>query len=316
MADAFDELVFAGAPFDRAAELRPRHDILRRLLAEPATRVLDVGRHSVAAEREGETVSLRLRPPHPDDEGREALLLGRYAGRVVLAVRVEGDGLTPLRQVADLLPPDEASFAATAVALDNWHGTHPRCSRCGEPTVIAEAGWVRTCPADDSQHHPRTDPAVIMAVTDPDDRLLLARAPAWPQNRRSVLAGFVEPGERLEMAVARRGPGEVTGCVVHADRGSQFRARPYVTALHRAGLVGSMGRVASSADNAAMESFFALLQKNVLDRKRWRTRDELRIAIVTWIERKYHRRRRQARLGRLTPIEYETIMNPAVSLAA
>ena len=122
--------------------------------------------------------------------------------------------------------------------------------------------------------------------------------------------------DALEMAVARRGPGEVTGCVVHADRGSQFRARPYVTALHRAGLVGSMGRVASSADNAAMESFFALLQKNVLDRKRWRTRDELRIAIVTWIERKYHRRRRQARLGRLTPIEYETIMNPAVSLAA
>ena len=77
-----------------------------------------------------------------------------------------------------------------------------------------------------------------------------------------------------------------------------------------------MGRVGAAGDNAAMESFFALLQKNVLDRKRWRTRDELRIAIVTWIERKYHRRRRQARLGRLTPIEYETIMKPAVSLAA
>ncbi|MGO1227016.1 MAG: IS3 family transposase, partial [Brachybacterium sp.] len=69
-------------------------------------------------------------------------------------------------------------------------------------------------------------------------------------------------------------------------------------------------------DNAAMESFFALLQKNVLDRERWRTREELRIAIITWIERAYHRRRRQARLGRLTPIEYETIMNPAVDLAA
>ena len=67
---------------------------------------------------------------------------------------------------------------------------------------------------------------------------------------------------------------------------------------------------------AAMESFFALLQKNVLDRKRWRTRVELRIAIITWIERTYHRRRRQARLGRLTPIEYETIMNATVSLAA
>lgn len=64
------------------------------------------------------------------------------------------------------------------------------------------------------------------------------------------------------------------------------------------------------------QSFFALLQKNVLDRRRWRTRDELRIAIITWIERTYHRRRRQARLGRLTPIEYETIMNPTVTLAA
>ena len=65
-----------------------------------------------------------------------------------------------------------------------------------------------------------------------------------------------------------------------------------------------------------MESFFSLLQKNVLDRKRWRTREELRLAIITWIERAYHPRRRQARLGRLTPIEYETIMDPTVSLAA
>ena len=77
-----------------------------------------------------------------------------------------------------------------------------------------------------------------------------------------------------------------------------------------------MGRVATSADNAAMESFFALLQKNVLDRRRWSTRQELRLAIVTWIERTYHRRRRQARLGRLTPIEYETIMTtPALQAA-
>ena len=77
-----------------------------------------------------------------------------------------------------------------------------------------------------------------------------------------------------------------------------------------------MGKIGAAGDNAAMESFFSLLQKNVLDRKRWRTREEPRIAIITWIERTYHRRRRQARLGRLTPIEYETIMNPAVSLTA
>jgi len=81
-----------------------------------------------------------------------------------------------------------------------------------------------------------------------------------------------------------------------------------VRAIGRHGLIGSMGRVGAAGDNAAMESFFALLQKNVLDRRTWATRHELRIAIVTWIERTYHRRRRQDRLGRLTPIEFETIM--------
>ena len=118
----------------------------------------------------------------------------------------------------------------------------------------------------------------------------------------------------LNNAISRRR--DAAGCIVHSDRGSQFRARSFVHALNRHHLIGSMGKVGAAGDNAAMESFFALLQKNVLDRKRWRTREELRIAIITWIERTYHRRRRQARLGRLTPIEYETIMNPTVSLAA
>ena len=118
----------------------------------------------------------------------------------------------------------------------------------------------------------------------------------------------------LDNAVSRRR--DAAGCIVHSDRGSQFRSRKFVHALNRHHLIGSMGKVGAAGDNAAMESFFALLQKNVLNRKRWRTREELRIAIITWIERTYHRRRRQARLGRLTPIEYETIMNPAVALAA
>jgi putative transposase len=81
-------------------------------------------------------------------------------------------------------------------------------------------------------------------------------------------------------------------------------------------MVGSMGQVGLAGDNAAMESFFALLQKNVLNTKRWETRKELRIAIVTWIERTYHRRRRQAALGRLTPVEYEAIMTPLITEAA
>ncbi|WP_144998402.1 IS3 family transposase [Kocuria marina] len=120
--------------------------------------------------------------------------------------------------------------------------------------------------------------------------------------------------DALRSAVARRG--QTAGCILHTDRGSQFRSRKFVRALHGHDMVGSMGRVGAADDNAAMESFFALLQKNVLDRRRWATRQELRMAIVVWIERTYHRRRRQAALGRLTPIEYETIMTtPALQAA-
>lgn len=113
----------------------------------------------------------------------------------------------------------------------------------------------------------------------------------------------------LTNAVAMRGACAAT--IVHSDRGGQFRSRKFTRALRQAGLQGSMGRVGTCADNAAMESFFALLQKNVLDRKRWSTREELRLAIVHWIERTYHRRRRQRALGRLTPIEFETIFEVA-----
>jgi transposase InsO family protein len=107
----------------------------------------------------------------------------------------------------------------------------------------------------------------------------------------------------LRQAIARRRPHGTV--VVHSDRGSQFRSRPFRAVLTAAGLTGSMGRVASAGDNAAMESFFALLQTNVLDRRRWRTRAELRYAIIRWIEHTYNRQRRQRALGKLTPIEYE-----------
>jgi len=123
--------------------------------------------------------------------------------------------------------------------------------------------------------------------------------------------------DALASAVARRGGhAVVAGCVVHSDRGSQFRSRKFLAELRRHNLAGSMGQVASAGDNAAMESFFSLLQKNVLNRRRWATRQQLRLAIITWIERTYHRRRRQARLGRLTPIEYETMTTTQVALAA
>lgn len=113
----------------------------------------------------------------------------------------------------------------------------------------------------------------------------------------------------LRNAIALRDPAGTL--IVHSDRGSQFRSAAFVRTLKDHGLAGSMGRVGACGDNAAMESFFALLQKNVLDRQRWSTREQLRLAIITWIERTYHRRRRQRRLGRLTPLEYETINQAA-----
>ena len=118
----------------------------------------------------------------------------------------------------------------------------------------------------------------------------------------------------LKSAVMRRG--EVTGCVLHTDRRSQFWRRKLQRALTWHGMAGSMGRVGAAGENAAMESFFSLLQKNVLNRHSWATRDDLRLAIVTWIERTYDRRRRQACLGRLTPVEFEATMNEQVALAA
>lgn len=94
-------------------------------------------------------------------------------------------------------------LATAAIAITQWHASHPRCSRCGEATEPTLGGWVRRCPACARDHYPRTDPAMIVAVTDPEDRLLLAHATHWSPRRFSHLAGFVEPGETLEQAVHR-----------------------------------------------------------------------------------------------------------------
>jgi putative transposase len=164
--------------------------------------------------------------------------------------------------------------------------------------------WV----ADLTEHRTGEGKVYLCAIKD----LFSNRIVGWAIDSRMKARLVVAA---IEMAVARR-DGEVADCIFHSDRGSQFRARKVHRALARHGLVGSMGQVGSAGDNAAMESFFALLQRNVLDRRRWARRDELRIAIVTWIERTYHQRRRQAALGRLTPIEYETINTPQTALAA
>jgi len=134
----------------------------------------------------------------------------------------DGASWSSLRTVGAALTAHDAGLATAAVALDSWHARHPRCPRCGAATRVVQAGWVRACVADGSEHYPRTDPAVIMAVVDDEDRLLLGHARAWAAGRWSTLAGFVEPGESLENAV-RREVREETGVVVGdvEYRGSQ-----------------------------------------------------------------------------------------------
>jgi NAD+ diphosphatase len=108
-----------------------------------------------------------------------------------------------LRDVAAEASPEDAGLLAHATGLLNWHRRHRFCANCGAPTTMAEAGHVRVCPRCGAQHHPRTDPVVITLVHDGDERVLLGRNASWPPGRYSTLAGFVEPGESLEEAVAR-----------------------------------------------------------------------------------------------------------------
>jgi NAD+ diphosphatase len=127
-----------------------------------------------------------------------------------------------LREMGSLLGDRDAGLFTHAVALANWHDSHTHCPLDGTPTVPAPGGHSTVCPKDGSEHFPRTDPAVIMLVTDPDDRCLLARNAAWPGRRVSILAGFVDPGESAEQAVVRE-VAEETGIKVHNVRylGSQ-----------------------------------------------------------------------------------------------
>jgi len=162
-----------------------------------------------------------LVPPSARPEGTLEVYLGQDDGRDVVAVVPADatfaggdDGVGGERMIAlrDLIPAlagrgvDGArglELAATAVAITTWHANHPRCAVCGDPTEPTMGGWVRRCARDQRDHYPRTDPAVIVALTDPDDRLLLAHASYWSSRRFSHLAGYVEPGESLEQAVHR-----------------------------------------------------------------------------------------------------------------
>jgi NAD+ diphosphatase len=108
-----------------------------------------------------------------------------------------------LREVGGNLDAEDLTLAMHAVGLANWHETHTHCSKCGAQTVSDLGGSVRVCIKDSTQHHPRTDPAVIVLVRDVADRILLGHQPIWPDKRFSTFAGFVETGESFEECVSR-----------------------------------------------------------------------------------------------------------------
>ena len=108
-----------------------------------------------------------------------------------------------LREIGAELSDLDAGLTTSAISLNNWHQTHTHCSRCGAQTFISNSGWTRQCPQDGTEHYPRTDPAIIVAITNREDQILLARQTVWQPTHFSHVAGFVEPGETLEAAVAR-----------------------------------------------------------------------------------------------------------------
>jgi NAD+ diphosphatase len=193
---------FAGGALDRASDRRHDSAWVAAQTRDPAARAVVVSDGGVRVNGD----RLALVPLAAIDAG-EPLLLGLDEHGPVFAV---GDGGSPgaarqigLRDAAASLPQADGALAAYAAALVHWHRRHPRCSVCGRPTAVAEGGILRRCPGCGAEHHPRTDPVVIMLVVDGAERVLLGRQPTWAPGRYSALAGFVEPGESLEEAVAR-----------------------------------------------------------------------------------------------------------------
>ncbi|MEU4831420.1 NAD(+) diphosphatase [Streptosporangium sp. NPDC023615] len=241
-------LLLARGAIDRSAALRADTGWLEAAWADEATRVMVVGDGRALVRRLGEEAELVLLSTAEAPEGERYLLgvdarqvayfavavpaqgrsgpvagdpgpapLDRLAAALPSSVRERGPvSAAGLRQIGSLLGDLDAGLMVYAVALEAWHSTHEFCPRCGSRTEVRAGGHIRVCPEDGSQHFPRVDPAVIMLIHDDRDRCLLARGPQWPEGRLSVLAGFVEPGESLEHAVAREVAEEVGVRVVDA----------------------------------------------------------------------------------------------------
>ena len=270
-------LALSRSTVDRATKLREDVTWLEQAWAEPKSRVLVVSDGRALVEITDREYELVLVPPAQAPEGTRFFLGTDEEG--VAYFGVSGDlpavekgrsgseyKALQLRQVGADLSARDAGLLTHAVALANWHDTHTHCPQCGTPTVPAAAGHLTRCPKDGTEHFPRLDPAVIMLVIDPADRLLLARNATWPAGRMSVLAGFVEPGESCEAAVAREVMEEASVVVNQVEYlGSQPWPMP------RSLMLGFRA-VAPVAQEVSVDD-------EEIGEARWFTRDELLAAI-------------------------------------
>ncbi len=247
---------FEGARLDRVTARRRDPAWVAERLADPSSRAVVASASGVLVD--GDALALV-----PLDGLPEPLLLGVQDGRALFAADGEGrDDLTSVREIAAQLAQDEGGLIAYAASLLNWHRRHGFCSVCGAASEIREAGLLRVCPACGAEHHPRTDPVVIMLVVDEErDRVLLGRQPSWPPGRYSALAGFVEPGESLEDAVARE-VAEESGVEVTGARYVSSQPWPFPSSLMLGFEASYVGGEVVAADGE-------------LDDARWFTRAEL-----------------------------------------
>ncbi len=212
---------FANNPLDRASDKRTDASWIAEKRKDPTSLIVpmwDLKPLILPEINEGDGPDAGwLRPADIDEAATTGLeiFLGVKNGKAFFAAEIdktakpEAEGplkglgeFTELRGAAAILPSGDAAILAQAKAMIDWHARHGFCAVCGEPTQIAEAGYKRACPSCNAEHFPRTDPVVIMLATN-GDKALLGRGPGWPDKMYSALAGFVEPGETIEEAVAR-----------------------------------------------------------------------------------------------------------------
>lgn len=260
-------LALARHRLDRSTEARSDPDWVAARWADPRARVLSFADGKVAIDESGTALAF-LSPTEVDDSAERYFLGLDEDGVPFFAIRTgeaPGDHLAGLREVGSLLPDRDAGLFVHAQALANWHTSHGFCARCGAATETPPAGNLRKCPACGTEHFPRTDPAIIVLVTDDEDRCLLGHQPTWPPGRFSTLAGFVEPGESLEAAVVRE-VHEETGVVVADPEYAGSQPWPFPSSL----MLGYYARAVETEIDVDGEE---------ITEARWYSREEMVAAI-------------------------------------